>query len=227
MHTIPISLLLVLSNRVLCNPLTYLNDDQPLLEGSLSNPPCGPLSGDYNWHMYINATEPQDSMVGNQTTFANASVVHSGTTEALIQRVSLLSTATLASSVAQPTGVAEARCQIIAQIESSNYRPSSVNLGPLFLRPSISALYLIQIASSYPVFRVNIRGRLPDAPDDPHSYYPIHTDTAGTFSLPTALWVKISIFFGSTEPKHIQCTLYRVILTDQNLVTAWDERFIG
>ena len=220
MHTIPISLLLVLSNRVLCNPLTYLNDDQPLLEGSLSNPPCGPLSGDYNWQMYINATEPQDSMVGNQTTFANASVVHSGTTETLIQRVSLLSTATLASSVAQPTGVAEARCQIIARTESSDYRPPSIDWGPIFLRPNVSAIYLIQIASSYPVFRVTIRGRLPDAPDDPQYYYPIFADNAGLFSLPTALWVKISIFFGSTRPKQIQCILWQVISSDQNLVTA-------
>jgi len=210
MNTIPILLLLVLSNRVLCSPVTYLNDAQPLLEGSLSDLQCRPLSGDYNWQMYINATEPQVPMVGNQTTLPNASVVLSGTTETLIQRFSLLSTATLAGSAAQPTETAESRCQIIARTESSQYRPSSMNWGPFLLQPALSALYLIQIASSHPVFRVTIRGRLPDAPDIPHSYYPIHADNSGIFSLPMALLVKISIHFGTTQPKQIECTLWQI-----------------
>lgn len=198
--------------------MTYLNDDHPRLERSLSNLPCPPASGDYNWQVYINATESQDSTVGNQTTFANASVLHSGATDTLIQRVSFLSTATLASSVAQPTAVAE--CLIIAQIEVSDYRPSSLEMGPFSLRPSISAPYVIRIASSYPVFRVTVKGRLPDSPDDPLSYFPIYADSSGNFSLQRALWVKISIAFGSTEPKRIQCALYQVILRDQDLVTA-------
>lgn len=209
MNTIPTLLLLVLSNRVLCNPVTYLNDDQPLFEGSLSNLPCGPLSGDYNWQMYINATEPQVSMIGNQTTFANASVVHSGTSETLIQRASLLSTATSANSAAQATGVAS-RCEIVARTESSQYRPSSMNWGPFLLQPALSAVYLIQIASSRPVFRVTVKGRLPDAPDIPHSYYPIHADNSGVFSLPMAMLVKIFIHFGTTQPKQIECTLWQI-----------------
>ena len=220
MHVTSILLVLVLSNSILCNPMTYLNDDHPRLERSLSNLPCPPSSGDYNWQLYINATEPQDSSVGNQTTFANALVLHSGATDTLIQRVSFLSTATLASSVAQPTAIAEARCQIIAQIEDSDYRPSSIDMGPYFLQPSISTSYLIRIGSSYPVFRVTVKGRPPDSPDDPLSYWPIYADNSGNFSLQRALWVKISISFGSTEPKRIQCTLYQVILTDQDLVTA-------
>ena len=220
MDTIPILLLLVLSTRVLCNPMTYPNNDQPRLEGSLSNLPCGPLSGDYNWQTYINATEPQDSMLGNQTTFANASVVRSGATDTLLQGVSLLSTATLASSVAQPTRPAEARCEIIAQIAHSNYRPASIDLGPFFLQPGISALYLIKIASSYPVSRITIKGRLPYLPDIPESYYPIFADHSGMFSVQRALWVKISVAFGSWESKHFRFTLYQVILSDQNPVTV-------
>ena len=218
MHIISIFLLLVLSNSILCNPMTYLDDDQPRLERSLSNLPCPPPSGDYNWQVYINATEPQDSTVGNQTTFANASVVHSGATDTLLQRVSFLSTATLLSSVAQPTALAV--CLIIAQIEVSDYRPSSLEMGPFSLRPSISAPYVIRIASSYPVFRVTVKGRLPDSPDDPLSYFPIYADSSGNFSLQRALWVKISIAFGSTEPKRIQCALYQVILKEQDLVSA-------
>ena len=218
MHIISIFLLLVLSNSILCNPMTYLDDDQPRLERSLSNLPCPPSSGDYNWQVYINATEPQDSTVGNQTTFANASVVHSGATDTLLQRVSFLSTATLASSVAQPTALAV--CLIIAQIEVSDYRPSSLEMGPFSLRPSISAPYVIRIASSYPVFRVTVKGRLPDSPDDPLSYFPIYADNSGNFSLQRALWVKISIAFGSTEPKRIQCALYQVIMKEQDLVSA-------
>ena len=220
MHTITTLLLVVLSNRVLCNPITYLNDDQPRPEDPLSNLPCRPLSGDYDWQMYINATEPQDYMPGNRTIFANASTVHSGATETLIQRVSLLSTATLASSVAQPTGVEDARCQIITQMAYSDYTPTSIDLGPFFLRPAFAARYFISIASSYPVFRVTIRGRLPDTPDIPHSYWPILADNSGIFSLQRALWVKISIAFGSTEPKRVQCTLWEVISSNQDLVAA-------
>lgn len=220
MHTIPILLLLVLSNGVLCNPLTYLIDDQPRLEGSLSNPPCPPLPGDYSWQMYTNATEPQDTMDGNRTIFANASVVQSGATETLVQRESLLSTATLASSMAQPTGITEPRCQIISQTAHYDYRPSSIELGPFWLQPAISELFWIQIASSYPVLREIVRGRPVDTPDIPHSYNRIYTSGAGVFTLRRALWVKISIYFGSTEPKWIQCTLYQVMMSDQNLVTA-------
>ena len=220
MYTIPILLLLVLSNGVLCNPVTYLNNDQPRLEGSLSNLPCPPLSGDYSWQMYTNATELQDTMVGNQTIFANAPVVRSGATGTLVQRQSLLSTATLASSMAQPTGVTEPRCQIISQTANFDYRPSSIELGPFYLQPAISELFWIHIASSYPVLREIVRGRLPDAPDIPNSYYRIFTTDAGVFTLQTALWVKIFVYFGSTQPKWIQCTLYQVMLSDQKLVTA-------
>ena len=220
MHTISIPLLLVLSNSVLCNPLTYLNDDQSGLKRSLSNLPCPLSSGDYNWQISFNATEPQNSTVGNQTTFADTLVSPSNATENLIQGVSLLSTATLPSSITQPTAVSETRCQIIARVEHSDYVPSSIDVGPYLLRPDISARYLIRIESSYPVFRLTVRGRLPDAPDDPYHYYLIYADNTGNFSLQREMWVKINIAFASEEPKGFQFTLYRVILTDQNLVAA-------
>ncbi len=218
MHTIPNLLLLVLSHRVLCNPIAYLDDDRPRLEGSLGNLPCRPLSADYNWLKDVNATEPQDSVVGNQTIFANASLVHSGATQTLVQREPLLSTTTLASSVAQATGVEEARCQIIERIVRSRYRAPSIDLEPVLLRPDVSAIYWIQVESSYPVYRVTVRGRLPGAPDTPGNYYPIYARDSGIFSLQRSYWVKISVYFGNTEPKEIQYTLYQVILSDQNLV---------
>ena len=220
MHTITIALFLVLANGVLCNPITYRNDDQPRLGGSLSNLPCRPLSGDYNWQIYINATQPQDSMVGNQTIFANASVVHSDATGTLIQRETLLSTATSASSMAQPTGVEEARCEILARIRRSGYRATSIGLGPIYLRSDISALYSIRIESSYPVFRVTVKGRPLDTPDIPEAYHPIYADDSGAFSLQRSLWVRISVAFASMQPKEIQCTLYQITMSDQNLVRA-------
>ena len=220
MHTILIPLLLVLSNSVLCNPVTYLNDDQSGLKRFPSSLPCPLSSGDYNWQMYINATKPQDSTVGNQTTFADTSLSPSVATETLIQGVSLLFTPTLASSVAQSTAVAKTKCQIIAREEHSDYKPSSIVVGPYLLESDTSGRYLIRIASSYPVFRVTVSGRLPDAPDDPYYYYPVYSDDAGNFFLNRALWVKINIAFGSEELKRFQFTLFQVTLTDQNLVAA-------
>ena len=220
MHTISIPVLLVLSNSVLCNPVTYLNDDQSGLKRFPSNLPCPLASGNYSWQMYINTTQPQDSTIGNQTTFADTSLSPSDLTENLIQGVSSLSTATLASSVARPTAVAETKCQIIARVERSDYKPSSFDVGPYLLGSGASGRYLIRIASSYPVFRVTVTGRLPEAPDDPYHYYPVYSDDAGNFFLHRALWVKINIAFGSEELKGFQFTLYQVTLTDQNLAAA-------
>ena len=220
MHTIPILLLLALSHRVLGNPIIYLNDDQPRLERSLGNLPCRPLSADYNWQIVINATQPQDYMVENQTIFANASVVHSGATQTLVQREPLPSTAALASSVAQPTGVEEARCIEIERIIRSRYRPTSIDLGPVLLGADISSKYLVRIQSSYPVYRITARGRLPGTPDIPGAYHLIYAADSGIFTLQRTSYVKISVAFATTEPKDIDVTLYQILLSNQNLVTT-------
>ena len=197
----------LLSHLVWCNPLVNFNAAQSPPKNLLGNNPCGYMN--YRTQTYLHTTDPETFVLANGTIIANTFIHPTNPIASPVQRESLLPTAILTSSLAEPTKPEKPECEVVEHVSRINYRGLSLDLGPALLQIQDSPFYFFQIRSSYRAFRFTLEGRLPDTPDVPAAYHPID-DSRGSFSLDRSLWVKISISFSSTEPKTVDCTLYRV-----------------